>query len=86
MLLGNIYVFKCGPTLKVVQKITMSDHCVKSLQLSSNETFLAASDDGGNVFVWNFNTFEIVYKWEEKENTALIAWHPWEETYLIICE
>lgn len=86
MLHGNIYVFKCGPTLKVARKLTVSEHCVRSLQLSSNETFLAASDDGGNVLVWNVNTFEVVFKWEEKDNPASIAWHPWEESYLIICE
>lgn len=87
MLCGDVYVHKCSSSFEIVKKLTCSKHCVNIVQFSTNQTFLAASDDGGNVFVWNFQTFEIVFHWTKKSAIkALIAWHPWKESYLVICK
>lgn len=87
MLCGNVYVHETSSSFGVIKKLACSKHCVNTLQLSTNQLFLAAADDGGNVFVWNFKSFETVFQWTEKGNPkALIAWHPWKESYLIICK
>lgn len=88
MLSGNVFIHKRNSSsFKIIENLTCSTHCVNILQLSANQIFLAASDDGGNVFVWNFKTFETVFHWSENNSTkALIAWHPWKESYLIICK
>lgn len=82
---GSVYVHRCRRSLRIVKKLTLSTLCVNTLQISANRMYFAASDNGGNVFVWNFQTFETVFQWEEKEICkTLIAWHPWKESYLIV--
>lgn len=87
MVHGNVHIHKFNLSLEIVTTLPFTKYCVKDIQLSANQTFLAASDDEGNIYVWNFETFELVFHWTEKNMVkALIAWHPWKETYLIICK
>ncbi|XP_037025432.1 protein cortex [Bradysia coprophila] len=82
---GNVYVHNCSISLRILKTLVCAKLCINTVQISANQMFLSAADKGGNVFVWNMQTYESVFKWSEKGvNRALIAWHPWKETYLII--
>lgn len=84
---GNVYIHKCSISLKILKKLTCTQRAITSVQLSANQMFLSAAERGGNVCVWNTNTYEIVYrqKWSNAEvKRSLTAWHPWKENYLII--
>ncbi|KAJ6646322.1 Protein cortex [Pseudolycoriella hygida] len=85
MLLGKVYVHKNKCSLDVMKTLECSKYCIKNLRYSKDQKYLAASDDAGNVYVWNFNNFEMVFHWKgSKHRSALIAWHPWKVSYLII--
>ncbi|XP_055857164.1 protein cortex [Episyrphus balteatus] len=83
---GSVWVF-CVPALNVIKVLKNHHQPVFMIKISPNMRFLATSDIEGNIYVYNWPSYEVhVVCRSKRKLRVVIDWHPWNGTDLAISE